>query len=123
METDVGSVSIDWPTLSIHAVRYTAAPPAQLEFEFEGVLEGLATGAVARNSADGSELEDVQGDATFACRFRFDLTWDPSGGAGGFLFDQVWLEDFHAETTVDGQSSREWWDWPADDDLEPDVHD
>ena len=68
-------------------------------------------------------LEDVQGDAIFTCRFKFDLTWDPSDGAGGFFFDQEWLEDFHAETTVDGKSSHDWWDWPADDDLEPDVDD
>lgn len=97
---DVGSVSIDWPTLSIDTIRYSATPSVEVEFEFAGAFEGLATGAVARNSADGSELEDVQGDANFSCRFKFDLIWESSDGAGKFYFDQVWLEDFDADTLV-----------------------
>jgi hypothetical protein len=115
---DVGSVSIDWPTVSIDAVGYAAGPSAQLQFEFQGAFEGLATGAIARDSADGDGLEDVQGDATFTCRFKFDLTWEPGDDAGEFFFDQVWLEDFDADTRIDGKSSHQWWDWP--DDYEPD---
>ncbi len=113
---DVGSVSIDWPTLSIGAVRYSAIAPAQIEFEFEGAFEGLASGSVARDNADGDGLEDVQGDATFSCRFKFDLAWEPSGGAGNFYFDQMWLEDFDADMLVDGRSSHVWWDSPDEPD-------
>lgn len=109
---EVGSVSIDWPTLSIDAVRYTAVAPAQIEFEFEGAFEGLSSASVARDASDGDGLEDVQGDATFSTRFKFDLTWEPSEGAGSFYFDQVWLEDFDADTLVDGRSSSVHWDWP-----------
>jgi hypothetical protein len=46
-----------------------------------------------------------RGDATFSCRFKFNITWEPSDGAGKFFFDQVWLEDFEADTVVDGKSS------------------
>lgn len=113
---DVGSISIDWPTLSIGAVRYGAIAPAQIEFEFESAFEGLASGSVARDGADGDGLEDVQGDATFSCRFKFGLVWEPSGGAGNFDFDQVWLDDFDADTLVDGRSSHVWWTWPDEPD-------
>jgi 5-methylcytosine-specific restriction endonuclease McrA len=122
---DVGSVSIDWPTLSIGSVRYSATAPAKIEFEFEGAFEGLATGSVARDSADGDGLEDVQGDATFSTRFKFDVVWElGDDGEPSFFFDQVWLEDFDADTLVDGRSSHVWWDWPQDpDEPEPEEDD
>lgn len=109
---DVGSVSIDWPTIALDVVRYSASGPGQIEFEFGGSFEGLATGSIARDAADGDGLEDVQGDATFSCRFKFDLVWELTGEEGSFLFDQVWLEDFDPETLLDGKSSHVWWDWP-----------
>jgi hypothetical protein len=56
----------------------------------------------------------VEGDATFSCRFKFNIARATSDGAGKFFFDQVWLEDFDADTVVDGKSSA-WWDWPDDD--------
>jgi len=113
---DVGSVSIDWPTIAIDVLRYSASGPGQIEFEFEGSFEGSATGSIARDAADGDGLEDVQGDATFSCRFRFDLVWELTGEEGSFSFDQVWLEDFQPDTVVDGKSSHVWWDWPDDED-------
>ncbi|GAA2241653.1 hypothetical protein GCM10010413_50130 [Promicromonospora sukumoe] len=103
---EVGSVSIDWPLLSIDAMRYSSAPPAEIEFVFEGTLEGVATASVVRDRDDGSGLEDAQGEAMFSCRFTFELAWQPSDGAGQFHFDGVWLEDFTSETFVDGKRSH-----------------
>lgn len=83
--------------------------------ECEGAFEGLATGSVARDSADGDGLEDVQGDATLSARFKFDLIWElGDDGEPSFSFDQVWLEDTDTDTLVDGRSSHVWWDWPQD---------
>ncbi len=119
---DVGTVSIDWSTISISTVRYSATGPGQIQFEFEGAFEGFATGSIARASADGDGLEDVQGDATISCGFNFDLVWElGDDGSGSDFFDQVWLEDFDADTTVDGRSSRVWWDGPEDE-GDPEEH-
>lgn len=109
-EPAVGSVAIQWPALLVHRVAYTASAPAQIEFEFEGTLDGLATASVSRPSWDGSDLDDAQEDAIFSCRFKFDLNWDPGDGPGNLFFDQVWLEEFQAETLVDGKSIEPWWD-------------
>lgn len=114
---DVGSISVDWPTLSIGSVRYSALAPVKIEFEFDGVFEGLADGPVARDSAGGDGLEYVQGEATFSTRFKFDLVRElGDGDEPSFFFDQVWLDGFDADTRVDGRSSHVWWDWPADPD-------
>lgn len=112
---DVGTVDIDWPTTSISTVRYSAVGPGQIEFEFEGSLEASATAPIARSSADGDGLEDVQGDAAITCGFEFDLGWAlDEHGAGTFFFDEVQLEDFDADTTVDGRGSRVMLDGPID---------
>ena len=109
---DVGTVSIDWTTISISTVRYSAIGPSQIEFEFAGAFEGWVTGSIARDRTDGDGIEEVQGDATISCGFKFDLVWElEADGSGSFFFDQVWLENFDADTTVDGRSSRAW-DWP-----------
>lgn len=111
---DVGSVSITWPTLSIETMTYTAAPPSQLWFGFDGSFEGLADAGVVRSTADGSELEDVQGDAEFTCHFAFSLEWEPSDAPGHFTFSEAALDEVHIEATVDGKRSTEWFEWPEE---------
>jgi hypothetical protein len=115
-QPEVGSVEISWPSLAIRKMTYTAVAPAQLQFEFEGTFDGLATASVSRPSLDGSELEDAQGDSTFSTNFRLELAWDPSDAPGAFTFDQVWLDGFEAETLIDGESDDGFWDWPDDSD-------
>lgn len=111
---DVGGVDIEWPEIAVDRLTWDGADPGELQFEFEGSFEGSATGSVARDASDGDGLEHVQGDATFTCRYKFDLVWED----GRLYFDQVWLEDFEADTVVDGRGPQVWWDWPADDDRD-----
>lgn len=100
---DVGSVSVQWPQLTIRALRFRAEGPDNVNFVVEGAYEGIASASIARSSTDGGELEDVQGDAPFSCRFSFEIVWEPSDGPGNLYFDQVWLEGFEADTLVDGR--------------------
>jgi hypothetical protein len=95
-EVEVGSVEVDRPTLVVQKMACTATPPAQLLFEFEGAFDGLAAASVSRPGVEGSEPEDAQANATFSCRFQFDLSWEPSDPPGSFFFDRVWLEDLEA---------------------------
>lgn len=104
----VETVAIDWPEITVSAVRFEGAPPAQLEFDFEGRFEATLTGSVARSTADGGELEYVQGDASVTTGFKFGLSWEPGDPAGALYFDQIWLEGFHADTWVDGHRPIVW---------------
>ncbi|WP_328381141.1 HNH endonuclease [Micromonospora zamorensis] len=105
---DVGSVSLEWPTVAIDTVDFLSTPPANVEIEFAGEFEAMATGSVARSSADGSELEYVQGDASVSGRFSFILVWGPDDPVGQFYFDQAWLDAFAADTWLDGRRSVVW---------------
>lgn len=120
---DIGPVSVEWPVIAIDRAVLNAVPPAHLEFEFAGEFEATADGWVARSSADGGELEYVQGDASVSGRFVFDLSWDPADPVGEFHFDQVWLDldTFTADTWLDGRPSIVW-DVPHDE-YDPDDSD
>lgn len=47
-------------------------------------------------------MEYVQGEASVTGRFSFTLSWDPSDHVGEFYVDDVWLDEFLADTWIAG---------------------
>jgi len=92
-----GSPVVGPPNLEVHrvtitAVSMTVAVGGDFTFEFAGDFEVSASASISRSSADGGELEDVQGDGEATGRFAFDLSWSPSS-ATVVEFDRVWVDD------------------------------
>lgn len=94
----VGKVEVSWSQVTIDTVGYESSPPAQLAFEFLGECEAVVTASVARDNSLDGELESVQGDAVVSGRFIFALAWEPSDPIGQFFFDQVWLDNWDADS-------------------------
>lgn len=105
----VGGVLIDWPTVVVTKASYEAAQGAEFFFVLEGTFEGVASASVSRSDLYDGDLEDVQGDASFDCRFTISQSWDPTMPQGQMSLDQVWLDDIDVETALDGRPSA-WWD-------------
>jgi hypothetical protein len=114
----VAAVSISWSEITIDRIEFESTPPAQLEFEFAGNFEAAGFTMIARDNLLGGELECVQGDATVGGRFTFGLSWTPNDPAGQFEFDEVLLEDWQADLSVDGGSYRQWEDFCGADHME-----
>jgi hypothetical protein len=105
----VGDVTLEFPSVVIRKITYTATPPAELYFELVGDFEGTATASIARSDLYEGDLEDVQGDASFVCGFTIFASWEPTGPAGKLNLSQVWLDEVDVDTAFDGRSSM-WWD-------------
>lgn len=104
----VGGVTIEFPSVVLRKITYTAGPPVELYFELEGDFEGTATASVARSDLYEGDLEEVQGDASFACTFTIFASWDSSDAPGELNLTQVWLDEVDVDTAFDGRSSM-WW--------------
>lgn len=105
---DVEAVSINWSEITIDRIELESTPPAHLEFEFAGRFEAAGGTTIARDSPLNGELEYVQGDVTMAGRFAFNLSWTPDDPVGQFEFDEVFLEDWEADLSVEGGSYQRW---------------
>lgn len=92
LDDGVGTPDVGEPATAVHYVMLErvalSASSGDLTFTFDGHFEVSGSASVARSTADGSELEEVQGDALVIGAFAFDLVW--SDGALGF--DRVWLD-------------------------------
>lgn len=117
---DVDAVSISWSEITIDRIEFESTPPAQLEFEFAGKFEATGWTTIARDRPLGGELEHVQGDATVGGRFTFGLSWTPNNPVGQFEFDEVLLEDWQADLSVEGGSYLHWDDFCGADQMEED---
>jgi hypothetical protein len=104
----VAAVSISWSEITIDRIEFESTPPAQLEFEFAGNFEAAGITMIARDNLLGGELECVQGDATVGGRFTFGLSWTPNDPVGQFEYDEVLLEDWRVDLSVDGGSYLQW---------------
>lgn len=105
---DVEAVSINWSEITIDRIEFESTPPAHLEFEFAGRFEAAGSTTIARDNPLNGELEYVQGDATMAGRFTFNLSWTPNDPVGQFEFDEVFLEDWEADLSIEGGSYHGW---------------
>lgn len=107
-EPNVAEVIISWPEITIDRIEFESTPPAQLKFEFAGNFEAAGHTTIARDSLLGGELECVQGDARVGGRFTFRLSWTPNNPVGQFEYDEVFLEDWQADLSIEGGSYRQW---------------
>lgn len=84
------------------------------EFTFGGDFEASLSASLSQYSWDGSELEDLQGDAFVTGRYSFVASWDSSEGgelgAGDCCIDS-WDCDIHVPGAV--AAAPEPPDWPA----------
>jgi hypothetical protein len=93
---------VEWHEIIIDRIKFIGFPPARLEFEFSGALDAYVSASVARDDAVG-ELEFVQGEAVVHSRFAFSFSWTPADPIGVFDFDQVFLEDWDADASIEGE--------------------
>ncbi|GIH05839.1 hypothetical protein Rhe02_39060 [Rhizocola hellebori] len=115
---DVESGEVELSNLVIDAVSYDGTTPGVMELGFAGEFEAWVIGTAARSSANGDELEYLQAEATATGRFSFSLVREPDDPIGEFVCDSVWLDEFAADTWMDGRRSAPW-NYLTEDDDQP----
>ncbi|MEV6644475.1 HNH endonuclease signature motif containing protein [Amycolatopsis sp. NPDC051371] len=104
---DVESVDLNWSEITVDRVDFESLHPANIDFAFSGRFEAAGSTTIARDNMLDGALEYVQGDTTITGRFEFNLSWSPGNQAGQFEFDDVVIEDWEADLSIEGGSYQQ----------------
>lgn len=97
--TNSGPPVEDFLRVEFDSIDFDSAA-GELEFTLGGSFEAMLSASLVQDSWDGSELEDLQGDAYVTGTFSFVATWDRSMAFGEVDAGECWIQSWEIKVYV-----------------------